>query len=81
MTRPVEAVWTPLVSKPWFALPYRARLGLGWLGLLALVFGSAFGLRLPSGSTYADRGISVLGLFVFQGGIWLSSIKRTEVPW
>lgn len=47
VTRPVEAVWKPLVEKPFFALHYRVRLAIGWLCLLALVFGSAFGFALP----------------------------------
>lgn len=48
VTRPVEAVWVPLVQKPFFALPYLVRLGMGWLALLAIVFGSAFGFGLQS---------------------------------
>jgi len=46
VTRPVEAVWNPLVKKPFFALPEYARYGLGWLALLAIVLGSAFGFKL-----------------------------------
>lgn len=46
VTRPVEAVWEPAISRPFFKLPYKARLGLGWLALLAIVFGSAFGFEL-----------------------------------
>lgn len=46
VTRPVEAVWVPLVQKPFFALPYYVRLTMGWLALLAVVFGSAFGFKL-----------------------------------
>jgi CNT family concentrative nucleoside transporter len=45
VTRPVEAVWNPLVSKPWNALAYPIRLGIGFLCLLAVIFGSAFGFK------------------------------------
>ncbi|SRR5216684_4726505 len=48
VTRPVEAVWIPLVQKPFFTLPKYARYGLGWLALLAIVLGSAFGSKLES---------------------------------
>jgi len=48
VTRPVEAVWIPLVQKPFFTLPKIARYGLGWLALLAIVLGSAFGSRLEN---------------------------------
>ena len=46
VTRPVEAVWIPLVQKPFLALPRWMRLTMGWLSLLAIVFGSAFGFKL-----------------------------------
>jgi concentrative nucleoside transporter, CNT family len=48
VTRPVEAVWNPLVKKPFFALPKYVRYGLGWLALLAIVLGSAFGFKLEN---------------------------------
>ncbi|KAH9485266.1 Solute carrier family 28 member 3 [Psilocybe cubensis] len=81
VTKPVEAFWAPCVSKPWFALNYRARLAFGWLCLLALVFGSAFGFKLTNGATYSDRGIPLVGLFLFQFGFWASSKKHSAVPW
>jgi len=48
VTRPVEAVWIPLVQKPFFTLPKCVRYGLGWLALLAIVLGSAFGCKLEN---------------------------------
>jgi hypothetical protein len=48
ITRPVEAVWMPLVQKPFFGLPKHVRYGLGWLALLAIVLGSAFGFKLEN---------------------------------
>ncbi|KAG5643818.1 hypothetical protein DXG03_009595 [Asterophora parasitica] len=81
VTRPVEAVWVPLVERPWNSLSYRIRLAIGWLSLIAIVFGSAFGFPLQEGTNYGDRAISVLGLAVFQFSFWLSSSKRKEVPW
>ncbi|KAF8747678.1 H nucleoside cotransporter, partial [Rhizoctonia solani] len=81
VTRPVEAVWQPLISGPFFAISYRVRLAMGWLALLGIVFGSAFGFPLPEGTGYGDRAISVFGLFVFTCGFWLSSKHRSQVPW
>jgi hypothetical protein len=56
VTRPIEAVWIPFVQKPFFALPKYVRYGLGWLALLGVVLGSAFGFKLEnvrgSGSTF-----------------------------
>ena len=48
VTRPVEAVWIPLVERPFFALPGYARYGLGWLALCAIVMGSIFGFKTES---------------------------------
>ncbi|TFK44547.1 Na+ dependent nucleoside transporter C-terminus-domain-containing protein [Crucibulum laeve] len=81
VTRPVEAVWQPLISRPWFRLSYRARLAIGWLGLLAIVFGSAFGFKITEGTSYGDRAINVAGLLVFQLGFWITSTRRSEIPW
>ncbi|KZT72162.1 H+/nucleoside cotransporter [Daedalea quercina L-15889] len=81
VAHPVSAVWMPCVQEPWYKLPYHLRLAIGWLCLLGIVFGSAFGFPLTEGTNYGDRAISVLGLFVFQLCFWLSSSNRSAVPW
>ncbi|THV06804.1 hypothetical protein K435DRAFT_825863 [Dendrothele bispora CBS 962.96] len=81
VSKPVGAVWQTTVQGPFFSLPYYARLSIGWLCLLAIVFGSAFGFKLENGTTYGDRAISVLGLFIFQCGFYLSSKHKSHIPW
>ncbi|KAJ2931254.1 hypothetical protein H1R20_g5878, partial [Candolleomyces eurysporus] len=81
VTKPVGAVWNPLIQNPWYKLSYRVRLAIGWACLLAIVFGTAFGFRLEPGTTYGDRAINVLGLFIFQLGFWATSRHRSHVPW
>ncbi|KZT10605.1 uncharacterized protein LAESUDRAFT_720943 [Laetiporus sulphureus 93-53] len=81
VTDPVGAIWVPCVQDPWYKLSRRLRLTIGWLCLLGIVFGSAFGFKLTENATYGDRAISVLGLFVFQFCLWLSSSCRSQVPW
>ncbi|KAG5637220.1 hypothetical protein H0H81_005342 [Sphagnurus paluster] len=81
ITRPIESVWIPLIERPWYNLSYPTRLTIGWLCLLGIVFGSAFGFPLQEGTTYGDRAISVLGLAFFQFCFWLSSSKRKHIPW
>ncbi|KZV69356.1 H+/nucleoside cotransporter [Peniophora sp. CONT] len=81
VTRPVEAIWVPLVQKPFLALPRWTRLAMGWLSLLAIVFGSAFGFALEGNTTYGDRAISVLGLAVFQFFFWAFSSNRRAIEW
>ena len=46
VTRPIAAVWVPFVQEPFFTLPRYLRYCLGWLALLAIILGSAFGFKL-----------------------------------
>jgi CNT family concentrative nucleoside transporter len=48
VARPVQAVWVPLVERPFFALPRYARYGMGWLAIVAIVIGCAFGFELEN---------------------------------
>lgn len=48
VTRPVAATWIPFVQEPWYRLPRHLRLTIGWLCLLGIVFGSAFGFPLAA---------------------------------
>ncbi|TFL04861.1 Na+ dependent nucleoside transporter C-terminus-domain-containing protein [Pterulicium gracile] len=82
VSKPVSAVWRPAVSTPWSKLPRMGRYAIGWLVLLGTVFGSAFGFPFVTDNTgYGDRAISVAGLFVFQGGLYLSSKHRSSIAW
>ncbi|KAL7416522.1 Na+ dependent nucleoside transporter C-terminus-domain-containing protein [Mrakia frigida] len=78
---PIGRAWTSCVSVPWFKLPRMLRFTLGWLLLLGLVFGSAFGFPLPEATTYGQRAISVFGLFIFQCIYYLCSRNRKLVKW
>ena len=46
VTRPIEAVWVPLVQEPFFRIPKYIRFAMGWLSIIAVVLGSAFGFKL-----------------------------------
>ncbi|KAH7888642.1 Na+ dependent nucleoside transporter C-terminus-domain-containing protein [Phlebopus sp. FC_14] len=81
VTRPVSAVWVPLIQEPWYRVPRKVRLAVGWLCLLGIVFGSAFGFPLTGDTDYGHRAISVLGLFVFQCSFYLSSTNRSAICW
>ncbi|KAL5528280.1 hypothetical protein ACEPAF_7416 [Sanghuangporus sanghuang] len=81
VSKPVGTIWMTTVQGPWYRLPYRTRLAIGWLCLLGIVFGSAFGFSLQDNTEYSDRAISVLGLFVFQLGFYLTSTHRNHIPW
>ncbi|KAH7926694.1 hypothetical protein BV22DRAFT_1008423 [Leucogyrophana mollusca] len=81
VTGPVSAVWMPYVQEPWYTLPRNVRMSIGWLCLLGIVFGSAFGFPLYGNTDYGHRAISVLGLFVFQTCFWLTSTNRSAVCW
>jgi hypothetical protein len=67
VTRPIKAVWIPLVQKPFFALPKHVRYSLGWLALLVIVLGSAFGFKLENVSSLLSFH-SMLFLFLLRVG-------------
>ncbi|KAN0138308.1 Na+ dependent nucleoside transporter C-terminus domain containing protein [Lactarius tabidus] len=81
VTRPVEAVWVPLVQEPFFRIPKYIRYAMGWLSIISVVLGSAFGFKLEEGTKYGDRAISVMGLIVFQFGFWATSKNRSAIQW
>ncbi|KAI9433080.1 Na+ dependent nucleoside transporter C-terminus-domain-containing protein [Lactarius psammicola] len=85
VTRPVEAVWVPLVQEPFFRIQKYIRFALGWLTstayIIAVILGSAFGLRLENGTNHGDRVISVVGLIVFQFGFYATSRNRSAIQW
>ncbi|KAF8524798.1 Na+ dependent nucleoside transporter C-terminus-domain-containing protein [Hysterangium stoloniferum] len=80
---PIARVWDAVIGQPFMKLPYLVRLSLGWLALLGIVFGSAFGFPLPAdhSTNFGDRAISVLGLLVFQFTFWATSKHRNHIPW
>ncbi|KAH9032639.1 Na+ dependent nucleoside transporter C-terminus-domain-containing protein [Lactarius hengduanensis] len=81
VTRPVEAVWVPVVQEPFFRIPKYIRYAMGWLSIAALVLGSAFGFKLENGTKYGDRAISVAGLVLFQLGFYATSRNRSAIQW
>lgn len=80
-SRPIEAVWLKTVQEPFFRIPYYVRLAAGWLALLGLVFGSAYGFKLDSNTSYGQRTQGVFGLFVFQLILWIFSKSHRSVNW
>jgi CNT family concentrative nucleoside transporter len=46
--RPFEAVWFSLIERPFFRIPKYIRFTLGWLSLIAIVLGTAFGFKLEN---------------------------------
>jgi len=80
-TRPIESNWANFVEKPWFNLHYYVRLAIGWVALLGLVFGSAFGFPLEPNTTYGQRAQSVFGLVCFQLILYLTSRNRKAIQW
>ena len=51
----------PLIQTPFFKLPKTVRLGMGWLALVGIVFGSAFGFKLTGVSAFSVRVVNDQG--------------------
>lgn len=75
VSKPVAAVWGPLVGRPFDRLPRTVKLGLGWLALLAIVFGSAFGFSLPQVSLFH----AVYAASMRVGPAFLMLVRRREL--
>ncbi|KAK7471168.1 hypothetical protein VKT23_002579 [Stygiomarasmius scandens] len=73
--------WHILVERPFYRLPRKARLAIGWLTLLGIIAASVFGFSVDSNEIYGQRAKSILGLVVFQTGFWVTSQNRSQVPW
>ncbi|GJJ06199.1 hypothetical protein Clacol_000388 [Clathrus columnatus] len=77
--QPLVAIYEPTVAQPFFRIPYRVRLTMGWACLLGIVFGSAFGFPLPDASFFKyvvvlTMPTVIIGLF-FQQVVALFVLK------
>ena len=77
----IEHHWMKLIQVPFFRLHKWMRYSMGWLAVLGLYFGAAYGTELAPGSTYKTRTISLLGVFVFQAFFYITSQHRKAVNW
>ncbi|SNX83026.1 related to Sodium/nucleoside cotransporter [Melanopsichium pennsylvanicum] len=75
----IESVWTKALAKPWSKIPHYGQIGLGWLALLALYFGSAFGIKEVPESRYGDRARSLFGLFLINCIFYAMSSRRASI--
>lgn len=75
----IGAAWTTVVAKPWGMIPHYPRIAIGWLALLALYFGSAFGIKEIPESRYADRARSLFGLFLINCFFFAISTRRMSI--
>lgn len=77
----MDAVDYGLVGFTWNCLRFGVWVSSFW-GMLPVLRYPYHRLTLfLKNTTYGDRAISVLGLFVFQFCFWLSSANRSLVPW
>lgn len=75
----IETVWTNCASKPWSRVPHYGQITIGWLALLAIYFGSAFGIKEVPESRYADRARSLFGLFLINCFFYAISTRRRAI--
>lgn len=70
------------MSNPFFRIHYYGRLAIGWLFLLGLVFGSAYGFDPTAGGEgRAVRTQAVFGLAVVVFLMWASSRDHKRINW
>ncbi|PWN37238.1 uncharacterized protein FA14DRAFT_159381 [Meira miltonrushii] len=77
--RVFATAWNAVLGKPWSMLPYAGKLSAGWIALTALVFGSTYGLPTTPTSNYGNRTISLVGLLLIYGGMFLASSNHRAI--
>ncbi|CAO1636881.1 unnamed protein product [Parajaminaea phylloscopi] len=79
LVRAISAAWNTVLGRPWGMLPYYGKLAIGWGALVVLVFGSTYGLPTNSASSYGPRTISLAGLCLIYGGLFVFSSNHKAV--
>ena len=79
VTEPVAVVWVPWVQEPWYKLSRVVRLTIGWLCLLGIVFGSAFGFPLTGVSYIILNELSDADVVTVEHRLWTSSNFSTWI--
>ncbi|PWN27391.1 hypothetical protein BDZ90DRAFT_232369 [Jaminaea rosea] len=79
IVRVISTVWGTGVNKPWSMLPSRGKLAVGWLALLALIFGTTYGLPENEASNRGNRTISLVGFGLIYGGLFAFSKNHKAV--
>ncbi|KAN0064492.1 hypothetical protein ACQY0O_002120 [Thecaphora frezii] len=75
----IEFAWTRAISNPWSKVPHYGKLAIGWLAILALFLGSAFGIKEVPESRYSDRARSLFGIFIINCVFYLISTKKRAI--
>lgn len=63
------------------SIPQKLQIPALFLLLIVVIFLGTFLLPETPNSTYTNRGISIGGLFVFYGVLYITSASRTMIPW
>lgn len=79
IVRVISAVWTTALGKPWSMLPYYGKLAVGWISLLALLFGTTYGLPENEASNRKNRTISLVGYGLIYGGLFAFSKNHKAI--
>ncbi|KAH8899996.1 hypothetical protein GQ53DRAFT_776760 [Thozetella sp. PMI_491] len=79
ITAPIRLFWKHVVQRAVMAIPPKWRLPLAGLGTIAVILAVTFQPPSAPANNRADRAVSLLGLAVFLGGLWLTSRNRKSI--
>ncbi len=79
IVRAISATWGTCIEGPWNRITPRVQLALGWLAVAVLFLASAFGIKQTNESPYKWRAVSLCGLLIMYGGVYLMSAHRKQV--
>jgi hypothetical protein len=79
IVRLISSVWHTCAENPWSKVPHKFQVGLGWGAVLVLFLASAFGIASTAASPYKWRAVSLCGILVMYGVVYLLSAHRSRV--
>ncbi|KIJ34844.1 hypothetical protein M422DRAFT_181588 [Sphaerobolus stellatus SS14] len=79
VSKPVSKVWNAAIGDPLPRLPRRGQLALAWIGALAITFGTAFGVPRSEGTTLADHGIPLAGIYVMTVPMYVLCRRKENI--
>ena len=79
--RPVYWTWTHTFVQLGNLIPYKLQTPLAALFVVMVILMGTFLSPQSSDNNYKNRGISILGLFVFYVTLYITSANRSKIAW
>lgn len=79
--RPVQTIWHATAGRIVLAIPEKFRTSIAAISVIAIILIGSFASEESLNNTRDNRAVSLFGLLVFIGVLWLTSKHRAHVKW